>query len=734
MKRFASSLAASLAAFVLAAGPAAAHLGPLPISLKGVKVPLAPGVTDGPDPIVVDRAKAIALGKALFWDMNVGSDGVACATCHFNAGVDARTKNQRSPASKSARLDDGQFSARFDGRTSGPNDTLRRGDFPFTQTDAPLTEGSVIVRKSDDTVGSAGVFRGAFQSVQLENTRLDDCDRQADLVFHVGAAGTRRVEQRNAPSVVNAVFNHRLLWDGAANNIFNGSSQWGLRDPAAGVWVRGVDGKTSKVRLQLHNAALASQAVSVPLNETEMSCANRAFGDLARKLLLRNPLENQEVHWNDSVLGTLAFAKPGAPAKGLNTTYQKLVRAAFNKKYWADLNRDEKKYGAPRPSAADPNPYAYNQFEANFPLFFGLALQLYQSTLISDDSPFDRSARDADGVPVDLPESAQRGMQVFREAHCNLCHMGPHFTSAAVASNAELVKSNPEAFGAATITVATTDNVVTRLIGNGKTGFIDMGYAATGVGEDDWDAGLAGRDPFGNPLSFSLQYLDYLAGHPEKVVDPQVAQIRACDLQNPIALDEDKTLARTFTRAQGVQPQPQSTAGCYKPGGAFVPTVAAARAELASASNQRMTSILQSAYKIPNLRNVELTGPYMHNGSMASLEEVIEFYTRGGNFEGVDKQGALVFGQPQLELEPQNRADLLAFLKSLTDERVRYARAPFDHPELFVPHGHTGDLDTVRTGNPADPRLAQDDWLHVPAVGASGMSEPLKPFVERLQP
>ena len=48
--------------------------------------------------IVKDPAALIRLGKALFWDMQAGSDGVqACATCHFNAGADSRSKNQISP-------------------------------------------------------------------------------------------------------------------------------------------------------------------------------------------------------------------------------------------------------------------------------------------------------------------------------------------------------------------------------------------------------------------------------------------------------------------------------------------------------------------------------------------------------------------------------------------------------------------------------------------------------------
>src|SRR2546423_32650 len=40
------------------------------------------------------RRAAIQLGKALFWDMQVGSDGQACGSCHFHAGADIRSKNQ----------------------------------------------------------------------------------------------------------------------------------------------------------------------------------------------------------------------------------------------------------------------------------------------------------------------------------------------------------------------------------------------------------------------------------------------------------------------------------------------------------------------------------------------------------------------------------------------------------------------------------------------------------------
>src|SRR5260370_3082609 len=49
---------------------------------------------------IVTSDWAFMLGKALFWDTDVGSDGQACASCHFHTAVDPRTTNQTSPRSK----------------------------------------------------------------------------------------------------------------------------------------------------------------------------------------------------------------------------------------------------------------------------------------------------------------------------------------------------------------------------------------------------------------------------------------------------------------------------------------------------------------------------------------------------------------------------------------------------------------------------------------------------------
>lgn len=68
-------------------------------------------------------------------------------------------------------------------------------------------------------------------------------------------------------------------------------------------------------------------------------------------------------------------------------------------------------------------------------------------------------------------------------------------------------------------------------------------------------------------------------------------------------------------------------------------------------------------FKVPTLRNVAVTAPYMHDGSLATLPEVIEAYAAGGR--GHPNTDPTV--QP-LDLTDADKADLLAFLESLTDE------------------------------------------------------------------
>lgn len=72
-------------------------------------------------------------------------------------------------------------------------------------------------------------------------------------------------------------------------------------------------------------------------------------------------------------------------------------------------------------------------------------------------------------------------------------------------------------------------------------------------------------------------------------------------------------------------------------------------------------------FKAPTLRNVAVTAPYMHDGSIATLDEVVDHYAAGGRGGGVGSlyKSGFVRG---FELRPEERRDLIEFLGSLTDE------------------------------------------------------------------
>ncbi len=73
-------------------------------------------------------------------------------------------------------------------------------------------------------------------------------------------------------------------------------------------------------------------------------------------------------------------------------------------------------------------------------------------------------------------------------------------------------------------------------------------------------------------------------------------------------------------------------------------------------------------FKAPTLRNVAVTGPYMHDGRFNSLQQVIDHYNEGGN-DSPTVDGFMKFVDPDetMELTPQKKAQVLAFLQQLTD-------------------------------------------------------------------
>lgn len=595
-------------------------------SMKGLAVPEPSNLSR----FVTNKAAAIAMGKALFWDVQVSSDGkVACATCHFHAGSDMRLFNQMNPGTDQA------FNATRTAPSSGPNYTVKPGDFPSYALSDPANRESTVLFETNDVMSSHGVFLRDFTSA-TPGAAEDACVDRADPVFNAAARNTRRTGLRNASTVINAVFNYRNFLDGRANHIFNGVDNFGPRNRNATVYI-GSPAAATPVRID--NASLASQAVAPPVSSLEMSCNGRTWPEIGRRLLKALALKNQAVAADDSALAAYDAA---SGANGLRNTYEQLVQAAFARDLWSATN------------TVTVAGKSYTQAEANFALFFGLAVQLYEATLVSNDAPLDRylaaypATTVADSTALTSEEVS--GLNIFR-ARCANCHGGPQLTNA----------------GTPAMLRAQQGGAVDRMVaGDGNAGVYDFGFYNIGVRPTVADLGLGGTDPWGNPLSFTRQF------------------------RNAAPVDAVTLDACRFT----VEP--------------CTPLVAGFR------------DVVDGAIKTPTLRNLALTGPYLHDGSLRTIEEVVEFYARGGNRRGsilADTTGHagnasnLADGM-NFTLAPFEKQALVAFLKNaLTDQRVRWERAPFDHPEL--------------------PLVQGNDAVLVPAVGSAGRTaNPLRTFEE----
>jgi cytochrome c peroxidase len=308
---------------------------------------------------VRDRTVAAALGKALFWDMQVGSDAVqSCGSCHAHAGADNRVKNQINP---------NHLAADVNFEVQPPNGTLVAGDFPFQKLassdvaadpkcTSPMTAtinagvlennlpnggsmtvcsaGNLIPDKNNssgtktvnDVASSMGVHFGRFLDIpapgpgafgppssvgavksvlpDLRSTVAADNIDPIPGFAGVGGHDIRRVEPRNTPTIFAAALNFDNFWDGRASHDFNGGSVFGASDPQTHVFV--TSGTTLvPTRQIIRFVSLASLATGPGLSEFEMSYLGRNWAKIGKKLLQANvtPLANQLVATNDSLLG-----------------------------------------------------------------------------------------------------------------------------------------------------------------------------------------------------------------------------------------------------------------------------------------------------------------------------------------------------------------------------------------------------------------------------------------------
>jgi cytochrome c peroxidase len=84
--------------------------------------------------------------------------------------------------------------------------------------------------------------------------------------------------------------------------------------------------------------------------------------------------------------------------------------------------------------------------------------------------------------------------------------------------------------------------------------------------------------------------------------------------------------------------------------------------------NEKKLPSMKGAFKTPTLRDIALTAPYMRNGIYRTLEEVVEHYDRGG-----DVKENLSGNMKPLNLTAQEKADLIAFMNSLTGRHMAVA-------------------------------------------------------------
>ena len=728
------------------------HALPKLDALSNVPIPPIPNI----GVYIRNKDAAIKLGKALFWDMNVGSDGKqACATCHFNAGADSRAVNQISPGLKSQPAGDTTF--QLGGVNAGPNYHLQISDFP-------------IPKAINDVVSSAGVHASVFAGVNLgghaDNFSVVNPDPNGFNLPNTLGTNTipRRVEPRNTPSVINAVFNYRNFWDGRAQNDCNFLNPFGTRDQDPThhlyqVTTTFLGGKTqlsiTPTKPTIPNSSLCSQALGPALSNFEMSAAGRTFWDLGRKMLSLQPLNQQLVAPDDSRLGVLSMQRitPGVP--GLKATYMNMIQQAFQDAWWKSPLNVCILAGSPpveitintKTNPSCPGGWTqYTLAEYNFSLFWGLSVQMYESTLVSDQSKLDKFMLAADQTTTKTVVATGDGStQVFNGTlpgpllsstifiSTSIVKDGKDDGQGNIVSDSNLVEGfinystgtfsllfgTPPALGdsvnvvfdripntmlspqellglqlfqgkgqcaschsgaemtnasVSTVTAEPLERMLFTL--GGYTKVYDDGFYNTGVRNTTDDLGVGATDAFGNPLSMSA------------LMQQQVCFNPALQIMLP---------ART---PENIKAAPLNCQDFINSAGSF---------------------------KAPSIRGVELTAPYFHNGGQLDLLQVVDFYNRGGDFflENITDLDPDI--EPLGLTLPEEQA-IVAFMKTTTDKRVQFHRAPFDHPSLMVSYGSPGGNVVTDDGT----GQSVDNFIAIPAVGTNGYAKPLCTFQENI--
>jgi cytochrome c peroxidase len=619
-------------------------------------------------------------------------------------------------------------------------------------------------RGATQSSGSKGnLARGSVtttNSVELTTSVIDPVFSYPNPEDSTKRVNVRRVTGRNTPSAVNAVFNFRNFWDGRAQNVCNGANPFGARDNSLHLLVLGTDGKLGPAHVGMANSALCSQSLGPILSSVEMSADDRNFHQVGKKLLARTPLGTQAVDPTDSVLGTLS----NAPGKGLKTSYSTLIQQAFLPEWWQFSRHictaaDGSTVTNVDPAAFETCPSGtddYSQMEYNFSLFWGVAIQMYESTLIADQTPFDKYMEQqktytliGDNHNQNYTIQLEPGIQPYSLSVIALDPLAD-FTDQEMAyafdygdgrvmgvgldqgfinyatgtltvqfgmppvstfpikisysvgatpmTTGQLrgllvfqtkgrcvnCHGGPELSNASVGTVSTVGPAERMIMADMQVRVYDTGYYHIGVRPTAEDGGLAGTDPVAGK---SLSQSEYL-------------RERVCD-------DPSEAIMIPGRPGDGISMAPLNCGDETARGGFF---------------------------KAPQLRNVALTAPYFHNGNQLTLEQVVEFYDRGGDFNTFGEEHQYMDADiDNLGLTLQDKTDLVDFMRNgLTDSRTVNQSAPFDHPQLLTPNGHPQGANGYPVQpDPKHPGQATSQLMEVPAVGKNG-GKPLPTFLENM--
>ena len=264
----------------------------------------------------------VYLGKALFWDQQVGGGNgaqMACASCHYQAGADSHP----------LRVADAKNGVGVNGSTG----VLAADFMALSETTQP--DGSRMCDPEDMNVATGGFVGTGVQAPPSNDTRFE--------------------------------FN---FWDGRARDVFDGVAPNGNNDGT--LRMRDAGGNIVPASFSIDDASQASQATGPPNSHIEMAGAGRTFHEIGFKMVSRmQPLEMQKGDIADDF--------------GPDDRYADLIDQAFGDSLGHFIGDEiiEGVTASCSVDGADPVPAEVTMTENNFSLFWGISVGCYMQSVES---------------------------------------------------------------------------------------------------------------------------------------------------------------------------------------------------------------------------------------------------------------------------------------------------------------------------------------------------------------